>query len=540
MWESLSSTVRLELGIWLRQRVAQYAEVNEHVPTKDPSVEETAAVSLISTHDFHVVRSYLERSQDLAILADVVGIATSTLDPAVLSSVVDTLHYHVKVFRAIGAFDPLFGRVAMRYAALRTVRFPERELLLSLQSLARKVQPEGQLMQLLSYDLSRLDQKNSIAACSPASDSMGEVMQHSGTYSDDEIERILSSGTSMDRQMMARVLRKIISNLGEHTSKGYAHLETHSGWFWRLRNFDESTFDAVVQEWLDSSLMACQMHTLRIAVPHLVAASCLALPDFMESLRSCISAEKCSQLVEPCTVALDGLSMLLPSSALDEHCSPQDAYRYRTAQSMLCFDTDTRIVCCIGEVAELVTSMPTLAIRQQNSKVLYSDVVTSIMKRHIVSQPDILSRLKAGKSSSAAQGCFKSILDTLLDPTGQLRMYPVPGSAMSATDKTSDMSGATPEEQVVAVFKVASELSLPICQAMIESLFSGHGAFEPDAADALSAALLSAVRTAVEEDQSQGLELLTTLDAALTDKVCALLRNISRMIILISPDTGSC
>ena len=40
-----------------------------------------------------------------------------------------------------------------------------------------------------------------------------------------------------------------------------------------------------------------------------------------------------------------------------------------------------------------------------------------------------------------------------------------------------------------------------------------------DSADALSAALLSAIKRAVEEGQSAGLELLATLDVALTDKV---------------------
>jgi mediator of RNA polymerase II transcription subunit 12 len=83
---------------------------------------------------------------------------------------------------------------------------------------------------------------------------------------------------------------------------------------------------------------------------------------------------------------------------------------------------------------------------------------------------------------------------------------------------------ATAEEQIVAVFKAASELSLPICQAMIEHIFSPDYALDADAADALSAALLNAVRKAIEEDQSQGLELLRTLDKSLTDKVRTTLR----------------
>jgi len=53
---------------------------------------------------------------------------------------------------------------------------------------------------------------------------------------------------------------------------------------------------------------------------------------------------------------------------------------------------------------------------------------------------------------------------------------------------------------------------------LIEHIFSDP-ALEGDMADALSAALLDAVRTAVEKDQSQGLELLTNLDATLASKV---------------------
>jgi mediator of RNA polymerase II transcription subunit 12 len=391
------------------------------VPTKDSSVEKRDAVSLISCYDYHVVRSYLERSEDLAILADVVGITTSSLDPAVLASVADTLLYHMKAFRAIGAFDPLFGRVAMRYAAVRTVRFPERELLLSLQNLARAAQPEGQLLQLLSYDLSRLDQKNSIAACSPASDNMGEVMQHTGTYSDDEIERILSSGTSMDQQMMARVLRKIICNLEEHVNKGYQQYDNYSTWFWRLRSFDEPTFDLVLHEWLDSCFVACQMQTLRIAVPCLVASSCMPLGSFVDSLRACISGNKRGQLVDACTVAIDGLRILLPTKALIRTCTPQDAYRYRTEQNKLCFDSDTRIVLCIGEVAELVSFTSSQPANKALSTLMSSDPVLSIVKRHIVSDTDCLSRLKVAQPGANPSSCFKSLLVNLLDPFGQSR-----------------------------------------------------------------------------------------------------------------------
>jgi mediator of RNA polymerase II transcription subunit 12 len=386
------------------------------------SIEETAAVSSMLPCEYHTIRSYLEQCDDLAILADVVGITASSLDMAVLASVADTLHHHMKAFRAIGAFDPLLGRVVMRYAAIRTVRFPERDLLLGLQSLARTAQPDGQLLQLIAYDLNRLEQKNAMVACSPASDNMGEVMQHTGTYSDDEIERILSSGTSMDQQMMARVLRKIVCNLEEHVSKGYRHFENYPPWFWRLRSFDEATFDVVLYEWLESCLVTSHLHALRTAVPSLVASSCMDLSILLDILCDSITTTKRAQIVEPATVAIEALLIILPSALPVTSCSSQDAYRYRMEQHKLCFDSNTRVVSCIGEVVQLVSAGSSVCIPQAVLSLLSSEPVVSIVKQHIVSAPDCLSRMMAEHAQQGASGeCFQRLLHNLLDPSGRRR-----------------------------------------------------------------------------------------------------------------------
>lgn len=439
---NFSPTVRLELGIWLRQHVAQCAQVSEQlvfpsrpnklmlmyrsVPTKDPSVAETAAISLITPHDFHVVRSFLEQFDDLAILADVVGIALSSLDPSVLASAADTLNYQLKPFRAIGAFDPLFGRLSLRYAALRTVRFPEREMLLSLQNLARTVQPDAPVLQLLSHDLSRLEQKNSLAACSPASDSMGEFSHYTGQYYDDEIERILSSGTSMDQQMMVRVLRKICLNLQTHVAKGYPQSDNHPAWLWRLRSFDESTFDIVVREWVVTCLMTCQIELLEIAVPLLVGSGFMALSVFFDSFRACIRKVERDEPADFSSIAMDGLRIVLHSKALSGSYSAQDAYRFRLEQYKLCHEVDARILRCIGEVVESVLTTPLATLHEELSEMMLSEPVLSIFKYYVVSDATYLSKLVIDQPARrTTDPVFRPILNSLLDPLGRLRKYPL-------------------------------------------------------------------------------------------------------------------
>ncbi|KAF1830169.1 hypothetical protein BDW02DRAFT_114138 [Decorospora gaudefroyi] len=495
--DKLSPTVKFELGIWLRGQVAQYAEVNQRVPTKDPSVEETAAVSLLTPLEFHIVRSYLERFGDLAILADMVGIATSSLDPSVLASAADTIHYHIKAFRAIGAFDPLFTRVATRYAALRTIRFPDRELLFSLTNLARTSQADGQLSQLLHFDLSQLSQKNSLAACSPASDNMGEVMQ-TGSFSDDEIERILSSGTSMDQQMMARVLRKIVGNLEEHLAKDSLHFRPHHGWFHRLRSFDEPTFDMVANEWLILSLMAQRSETLWVALPTLIGSGCMALATFLDTMRACVAKFKSSPTESGFQSALKSLHILLPSESFAQSCSLQDAYRYRLEQRRLCREAEGRLMQCIGEIVGLGSMISPQRAHAQLSNLLCSTPVLLILKDRLISNPATMSKLNQEPFSRY----FKPSLEALLDPHGHLRL-----------------SEKSPEEQVLAIFALASELSLPICQAAIEQVFSSDTISRGPLNEALPAALLSAIKRAVEHEQSSGLELLANLDVALTDQI---------------------
>ncbi|KAJ8106996.1 hypothetical protein OPT61_g9171 [Boeremia exigua] len=501
--DGLGSTVRIELGIWLRQQVARYSEVNEHVPTKDPSVEETGLISLITPHDFHTVRSYLERFEDLPLLADIVNIATSSLDPSVLASATDTMHYHLKAFRAVGAFDSLFARVVTRYAAIRTVRFPERELLLSLFNLTRTLRLENSLLQLLNYDLSRLDQKNSMAACSPASDNMGEAMCNISSTPEDEIERILSSGNSMDQQVMARVLRKITGNLQDCVNKGLMQADIYSGWFYRLRSFDDSTFDVVLNEWVNFCLLSHQVEVLFLALPTLVGSGCMPLSGFLDSLRAYTHKTAPGQPEIAFRVAFEGLQNLLPSEILAGTWSPQDRYRYRLEQHNLCYEADARVLHFIGEVVELGTSLPAQKSDQQLSGLLSSRAVLDIFKHYTLTNAASLAKLRTASPKGGLKKQYLKIpFSRLLDPNGSL-----------------GLATKSPEQQILAVFDIASDLSMPFCRSMVQQIFDADTSAAEQTSDNLSATLLSAIKSALEKDQSSGLELLATLDSALTDKI---------------------
>jgi mediator of RNA polymerase II transcription subunit 12 len=437
---NLSPSVQLELSIWLRQQVASNAEFVEQyvepflllnetlkpysVPTKDPNIEESGAVCRISPHDFHVVRSHVEAFSDLAILADIIGVVSTSLDPAVLTSAADTLHYHHKAFNAIGAFGPLFGKIAMRYAAIRTVRFPEREMILSLTDLARIGQADSQLVQLLAYDMSRYEQKNSLAACSPASDNMADFGLDTAMTTEEEIDRILSSGTSMDRQIISRVFGKIVQNLEEQINKASHQFENHPIWLYRLRGFDESTFEVILTEWLISLLLSNQVQLLSAVLPPLVSSSCMSLGTVLEIVKRCVSKRTASNPEEALRISIVGLDLLLPSEPLTRLCQPQDAYRYRIEQQKLCQDPEGRILEAIQRMIETASSQPYSSIQTQFMGMLSSDRLLNVVRHFAVRDIQLLlTTLGIGKPSTtqALRTYIKTLLDRLLDPPNHLR-----------------------------------------------------------------------------------------------------------------------
>ncbi|KAF2703949.1 hypothetical protein K504DRAFT_417440 [Pleomassaria siparia CBS 279.74] len=501
---NLSSSLQLELGVWLRKQVSLGVEIIERVPTKDPSIEESGAVCRISSHDFHVVRFYMEMFNDLSILADVIGVVSTSLDPDVLASAADTLHYHHQAFNAIGAFEPLFGKIAMRYAAIRTVRFPERDLILSLTDLARTARADAQLLQLLAYDLSRYEQKGSLAACSPASDNMGEVVD-TGMDTEDEIDRILSSGTSMDRQIMTRLFGKIVHNLEDQVKKSSHRFENHSIWFYRLRSFDESTFDGILTEWLTLLVTSHQAHLVSAALPPLVASGCLSLHKILEIVQRCTSKKAASNPEDALLISIAGLDMVLPSDHQNRPCQPRDAYRYRLAQRKFCQDPEGRVLGAIYTMVELRSGQLQSAVQAQFTAMLLNKRLLAVVRHFAIHDITLLSTsfgLGIQMASSDLHSYVKSILDNLLDPIHSL-----------------DFSHKSFAEQIATVVESANELSLPFCQLEIRHIFSMDAASFDTSAETISSALLQAVKLAVENDQSSWSTLIAGLEADLTSKI---------------------
>ncbi|KAF1958736.1 hypothetical protein CC80DRAFT_441342 [Byssothecium circinans] len=498
-------TVRLEVGAWLRQQVAESMEFVEHIPTKDPSVEVSGDVCSISSAEFHVIRSYLELFEDLSVLADVISIVATSLDSTVLSAAADTLSYNFEAFRAVGAFESLFEKVAMRYAAIRTVRFPERDLLLSLTDLARTAHADSQLMQLLSYDLSRYDQRNSLAACSPASDSMVD-----GTVTmdlEDEIERVLSSGTSMDQQMMSRVFEKIISNLEEQLCKGSdgAEYEHFSTWLYRLRSFEESSFDVIVASWLRTLLLGHQAQLLSAALPLLVASGCLSLSRFLTTLRECVKSRQLSHPGDSLRIAAEGLDKLIPVDQHQGSSRHYELYRFRLEQRNFCRQHGGDILGFLGNMILLESGARDHETNKRLSAICSGGHLLSVLRHLAITDVRSVTALISphqNVSNRVQTSHLKSLVGRLFDPLNRIQL-----------------GSMNYEEQVATVIRHADQLSLPFCQLVLQQIFSASALAAEPIIESVSTAFMSTIKVAIDQEQPCWSDLISGLEPGLINKI---------------------
>ena len=232
--------------------------------------------SVLSVEQLWFVRCILEGFEDFSILADVLKITSTSTNQEVLTSIADTINYHFDVFSAIGAASDLFGRLIEQNRSVTANRHPSKPLLVSLIDLGAHFPTESQTVQQLCGQLALCEQKSAAAACSPVSDHIAEALQSAESNFSDEFEQLLTSGTSMDKQTMARLFATIMKRVEYAWNQSDDEINNLAVLCSRLRVFDTKHFDNLMLVWLESLLVSRTRPELHRALLPLISAGCLS------------------------------------------------------------------------------------------------------------------------------------------------------------------------------------------------------------------------------------------------------------------------
>lgn len=500
----LSTSVRLEISRWLRQ------ELLARLDSDDDSDEMRDDYTLTPSR-FYAIRDVMEQLEDFAILADILAISMESGDMMIFAAIADTLNHHHRTFAAIGALRPLFNSLVEQYGKFRLEKPLERAFLLALADLCCRLQAEPNLVLQLTTDITRLEQRSAVAACSPASDNMADF--HSGKMDfDEEIDRILASGTTMDENMVARVFARVVSRIGEQNGKDDGRNSKYGLWLQRLKAFDDKTFDRHMSDTI-SSLMLSNGQSLLHILPCAVGSGSLSLENFISFSETTIGILKRSNVSAAANASLHVLDAILPMEGLHGFGLVQEIYRFRIEQEKLCQSSQGTALQLLRQTIELCSTSKDPNQPIQLEALLRNQRLLKVLRFHASrNAQDFCVAMGISPSSGKANTAmsldekrstlFKKMFDSLMDPSSSL-----------------GLSKLDAEEQASTLVNAADDLSVPFCQLELQLLFKIQVLSDEEGEIGVADAIIQAVKEAVEADKSIWSDLLTGLDAEMTRKI---------------------
>lgn len=466
---------------------------------------------ILTATRFYAIRDIVEQLEDFTILADILGIAMQSNDMVVFAAIADTLNHHYRTFAAIGALRPLFNGLVEQYGKARLEKPLERAFLLALADLCCRLQTEPNLVVQLTSDVTRLEQRSAVAACSPASDNMADF--HGGKMDfDEEIDRILASGTSMDENMVARAFAKVVTRIEEQIGKENGRSSKFGQWLQRLKAFDDKTFDRHMSDTISSMMLSNGQSLLHI-LPCAVGSGSLSLENFISFSETTIGFLRKTNVSAAANASLHVLDAILPMEGLQGFGLVQEIYRYRIEQEKLCQSPQGTALQLLRQAIELCSDSKNSNQPTQLEELLRNQRLLKVLRYHASrNAQDFCVAMGISPPSENANAAmaldekrstlFKALFDALMDPSSSL-----------------GLANLDAEDQASTLVNAADDLSVPFCQLELQLLFKIQVLSDEEGEIGVADAIIQAVKEAVENDKSIWSDLLTGLDAEMTRKI---------------------
>ncbi|RDW77406.1 hypothetical protein BP6252_05459 [Coleophoma cylindrospora] len=442
-------TTRSELGLFLRQKVAEHVTKQPSSSSRDWDMAKTGGISSITVSELSTIRRYLEMMDDYSMLADVLKLVTSSTDPEVLASVADSLDLHLETFGAIGAVKDLFEVLLARLRVHAEEHdYCPRVMLASLTSLASRIPDYNSIAQQLSQELARSDRKTAADACSPVSDHMAGVLQVEEADFTDEIERVLASGNSMDQATLERLFQRITTRLEESWGKSSEQQRSCALLLTRLRTFDSPQFDKLMALWVQQFKQMINRPSMTTILGPLISFGCLELKEVLVDTHAPGSSQS-AQIIS--RNSLEELALATIPASVPELMTVEESYRLRVKQVHLHRDHAAELL----QVIRRALNQPSADGIKSASHLLDDNDARETIQLLVVINSEAMSKSLVLPICQTGSPESRAAIDRLTD-------------GLLLPDHGNSASGLI---QADAVLSLASDFTLPFCQLKLASTF---------------------------------------------------------------------
>ncbi|KFY43025.1 hypothetical protein V494_02131, partial [Pseudogymnoascus sp. VKM F-4513 (FW-928)] len=491
----LSRTVKAELGLRLRKQIN--LRMTKTTPSEmgewkaDPEYETATTVTVA---DFNFTRAVLEATEDLSMLADILKLVSTSSSNQILASIADTLNMHRLTFSAIGALNDLFDTLVSRQCSLGLgpTQGPESVALLhSLCALSATIPDAANVHVQLSRDVARSVRRSAVDACSPVSDHVAEALQKSDGDISDEVDKLLSSGTSMDAPTLKRLFQVLIGQMEASWAKSGSGVQRHGPILERLRTFDTKQFDNLLSPWVEQTILKSDRPDLGHVLGPLISAGCLSFKDVLKASVSGVQKTRDDgDKSATSRIAFESLSLVLNIYSDGDIMSVEDAYTLNIKRTQAQFKDHLAILKIARTAIEI--SEPSVDNDDITINLLCrGDAFRRFLQRLVLTEFDcVLEEFVTPLAKSQDVhiiSCLRAILRGLLD-------------LKTTTTGPEDLIVA---RRIEVIFGVASDLTLPFCQLALRSL-SASETPSPSSEGAADTSRLEAYERAVDTALANG------------------------------------
>ncbi|KAL8792612.1 MAG: hypothetical protein Q9195_004835 [Heterodermia aff. obscurata] len=404
----LSIAVKSTVARWVRQNVASRFSPKHSESVGQQDVDSGRPTLLVMTLDqFKAIRRVLENLEDFAILADVLKMITESQDTSILACACDTVNFHLSIFAAIGALHDLFSSLLQQHKEISESTQGNQHFVDSLIDLGKRIPTAAEDVRHLKARMQMYRQRAAAVACSPISDHMTEALQSAEQTFFDDLDQVLVSGTSMDKQHLTQLFGKVVKRW-EH-SQGESELPEYllPELLVRLRPFDPSTFEILMVSWFNGVLRSPMPYEIPKILPSFIFSGCIMLDTVLSTAQNAL-IDKTIADRHP-RIAMDILELLDISSKQGQYLSTASkSYRLRMQYVRILRRSPTLVVPFILPTTEAY-SAASAELRARAYALISSDGVQDIVKTLVVSDPQALQNL--GFSTGAT-----ALLDKLICP----------------------------------------------------------------------------------------------------------------------------
>ncbi|KAF7717268.1 Uncharacterized protein PECH_007546 [Penicillium ucsense] len=448
---SRSWAVKAEVTQWLRRSVVDYTRTSSLVQqTSLPTF--SSEICALTPEEFSTVRGVLEEFGDISILADVLNVASSSDNAIVLASIADTINFHYDALSVIGATTDLFRKLVGAYSIIKRNNVPSLDVIFSLIELSLRMPNEGHIVAILRQDLSRLENRSVVAACSPISDHIPDTLADADPLLREKLDQLLHLGSVIDEPTMDAVFRSLTKHLEGGDDNSSLSMNDTCRYMVQLRSFHPKHFDVTLARWVCMHMKSPDRSNLMRILPSLIGVGCVTIRSFW-CLATRLSASPNS--IPNAAILPAELIKLLMTGDQDTLSLDLVSYRFNMARQQFISDNTDTILSTIHDAAAYLNGIDGALIAK-------FDNLENTMVRLLV---ELLTR----KPVHSSHYCSDRIQSQPATFSSVVR------GALDILLGTETMNGPhTVIAEVENLALGADEFSLPLCRLKLRMIFQAQ------------------------------------------------------------------